>query len=121
MPTESEREERPVWKLGEGGYTVQQVGRAYIATDQHGAQTKLADLAALIAFADAVYDSGVDGEKDHAERVKSRCTKFAGSHVFYMITPAPRQAKQFSSIGYSENRRHMRRSIVRNSRYAAPG
>lgn len=45
-----------MWKLGEGGYTVQQAGRAYIATDQHGAQTELADLAALIAFADAVYD-----------------------------------------------------------------
>jgi hypothetical protein len=45
-----------VWKLSEGGYTVRQAGGGYIATDQHGAQTELADLAALIAFADAVYD-----------------------------------------------------------------
>ncbi len=56
MQTDAEREERAVWKLSEGGHIVRQAGSGYSATDQHGTQTELADLAALIAFADAVYD-----------------------------------------------------------------
>jgi hypothetical protein len=61
--TDAEREERAVWKLSQGGYTVARAGAGYIVTGADGTPTALADLAALVAFADAVYDRVWTGRK----------------------------------------------------------
>lgn len=52
-----------MWKLGEGGYIVRRTDTSYVVTGLDGAQTELADLAELIAFADAVYDRVWTGQK----------------------------------------------------------
>jgi len=63
MPTDAEREERAIWKLSEGGYTVALADTNYVVIAPSGAQTELVDLAALIAFADAMYDRVWTGRK----------------------------------------------------------
>jgi hypothetical protein len=56
MRTDAEREERAIWKLEQGSYTVHRAGAGYIVTAPDGAESMVDDLAALVAFADAVYD-----------------------------------------------------------------
>lgn len=63
MRTDREREERAVWKLGEGGYTVRCAGAGYVVTAPDDATFLVDDLAALVAFADAVYDCVWTGRK----------------------------------------------------------
>jgi hypothetical protein len=54
--TKDECEARAIWKLEQGGYAVRRTTTGYVVTAPDGTQTELDDLAALIAFADAVYD-----------------------------------------------------------------
>ena len=68
MPTEVEREERALWKLSADGYTVARAGTGYIVTSVDGTETQANDLAALVAFADVMYNY-VWIRKDHAKRV----------------------------------------------------
>ena len=56
MRTDAEREERAIWKLEQGGYTMRRDGAGYVVTGPAGAESTVADLAALVFFADAVYD-----------------------------------------------------------------
>ena len=56
MRTDVEKEERAIWKLEQGRYTVRKDGAGYLVIAADGTETALADLAALVAFADAVYE-----------------------------------------------------------------
>ena len=56
MRTEADQEERAVWKLAQGSYTVRRAGAGYVVIGPEGAEATLDDLAALLALADAVYD-----------------------------------------------------------------
>jgi len=56
MSRDHQHEERAVWKLDEGGYIVRRAGVGYVVTDPDGAESTVDDLAALVAFADAVYE-----------------------------------------------------------------
>jgi hypothetical protein len=56
MRTDAEREERAVWKLSEGGYTVRKAGEGYIVTDPDGTEMAPSDLAGLIKLAETVYE-----------------------------------------------------------------
>ena len=63
MRTEDEREQRAIWKLEQGGYAVVRAGTGYVVTSTDDAETSADDLAALIAFADAVYDQVWTGRR----------------------------------------------------------
>lgn len=63
MPTEAEREERAIWKLEQGSYTVRRAGEGYVVTAPSGAEAMVDDLAALVEFADAVYERVWTGRK----------------------------------------------------------
>jgi hypothetical protein len=63
MRTNAEREQRAIWKLEQGSYTVRKDGEDYIVLDSGGAETTLVDLAALIEYADAVYERVWVGRK----------------------------------------------------------
>jgi len=56
MRTDAEREERAIWKLEQGSYTVRREGASYVVSGPDGAESTVDDLAALVAFADAMYD-----------------------------------------------------------------
>ena len=57
MRTDAERiRSRAIWKLEQGSYTMRHAGAGYVVTGPEGAEATLDDLAALVAFADAVYD-----------------------------------------------------------------
>jgi hypothetical protein len=53
--TDSEREERAIWKLEQGGYRVERQDQRYIVTNAESSD-ELDDLAQLVAFAEAVYE-----------------------------------------------------------------
>ena len=63
MRTDAEKEERAIWKLSEGGYTVRPEGSAYIVASADGAETTLTDLDTLIEYANAVYERVWTGRK----------------------------------------------------------
>lgn len=63
MRMDAEREERAVWKLEQGSYTVRREGTSYVVTAPDGAESTVDDLAGLVAFADAVYDRVWTGRK----------------------------------------------------------
>jgi hypothetical protein len=63
MRTDAEKEERAIWKLEQGGYMVRRVDGGYLVSAADGAETALDDLAALVAFADTVYDRLWTGRK----------------------------------------------------------
>lgn len=56
MRTDAEREERAVWKLEQGGYTVRKEVQGYIVTNSDGVESTLLDLTTLIEYANAVYE-----------------------------------------------------------------
>jgi hypothetical protein len=63
MRTDAEREERAIWKLEQGSYTVRREGAGYVVTAPDGAESTVDDLAALVEIADAVYDLVWTGRK----------------------------------------------------------
>jgi hypothetical protein len=63
MRNDTEREERAMWKLSEGGYSVRKDGQGYIVTGPGGAEMTLVDLATLIEYANAVYERVWTGGK----------------------------------------------------------
>jgi hypothetical protein len=63
MRTDAEREERAIWKLEQGGYTVRRVGTGYVVAAPDGDESTMDDLAGLVALADAVYDRVWTGRK----------------------------------------------------------
>lgn len=63
MRTNAEREERAIWKLEQGSYTVRREGVGYVVAAPDGTDSTVDDLAALVAFADAVYDRVWTGRK----------------------------------------------------------
>lgn len=63
MRTNAEREERAIWKLEQGSYTVCRKGVGYVVAAPDGTDSMVDDLAALVAFADAVYDRVWTGRK----------------------------------------------------------
>jgi hypothetical protein len=56
MRTDAEKEERAIWKLEQGRYTIRKDGMGYLITSPDGAKMALADLAALLALAEVVYE-----------------------------------------------------------------
>ena len=56
MRTNAEREERALWKLSQATYAVRKDGAGYLVTSPDGTEAALDDLAALVAFADAIYE-----------------------------------------------------------------
>lgn len=63
MRTNAEREERAIWKLEQGSYTVRRESVGYVVAAPDGTDSTVDDLAALVAFADAVYDRVWTGRK----------------------------------------------------------
>ena len=61
--TDEQREERAIWKLEQAGYRAQRTERGgYLVTTPERAD-ELDDLAALVAYADAVYERVWTGRK----------------------------------------------------------
>lgn len=63
MRTDAEREERAVWKLNEGGYSVRNDEQGYIVISPDGIETMLLDLTTLMEYANAVYERVWTGRK----------------------------------------------------------
>lgn len=60
--TDQQREERAIWKLEQAGYRAQRTDGGYLVTTSERAD-ELEDLAALVAYADAVYERVWTGRK----------------------------------------------------------
>jgi hypothetical protein len=56
MRTDAEQEERAIWKLEQASYAARRVGTGYVVFGLDGAPIMVDDLAALVAFADTVYE-----------------------------------------------------------------
>jgi hypothetical protein len=60
--TDSEREERTVWKLGQAGFTVKREDGTWIVSDELD-EARTDKLAELVEIANAVYEAHWTGQK----------------------------------------------------------